>query len=122
MEAEIIETIAPAKEVDAFTLINKGKSTSNLAKFTPSAPGGIIGPPIANNNPITGNLAVIVGKSPLVGKPIAEMLTNIYTTVVVFYSKTQKLKEISNMADVLVVVIGKPKFITAEPLRKGRVL
>ena len=41
MEAEIIETIAPAKEVDAFTLINKGKSTSNLAKFTPSAPGGI---------------------------------------------------------------------------------
>ena len=63
-----------------------------------------------------------MGKSPLVGKPIAEMLTNIYTTVVVFYSKTQKLKEISNMGDVLVVVIGKPKFITAQPLRKGRAL
>ena len=63
-----------------------------------------------------------MGKSPLVGKPIAEMLTNLDTTVVVFYSKTQKLKEISNMADVLVVVIGKPKFITAQPLRNGRAL
>ena len=60
-----------------------------------------------------------MGKSPLVGKPIAVMHTYLDTIVVVFYSKTQKLKEISNMADVLVVVIGKPKFITAEPLRNG---
>lgn len=119
MEAEIIETIAPAKEVDAFTLINKGKSTSNLAKFAPCTPSGIIDLLKANNTPIDGKLAVIVGRSQLVGKPIAEMLTNLDATVVVCHSKTQKLKEICKMADILVVAIGKPKFITAEYIKDG---
>lgn len=118
-EAEILETISPNKDVDALTLINKGKLASNLGIVAPCTPSGIIDLLKSVKTEFTGKNAVIVGRSQLVGRPIATMLTNLDATVTICHSKTKNLKEICKSADILVVAIGKPKFITAEYIKNG---
>ncbi len=118
-EAEILETISPNKDVDALTLINKGKLASNLGIVAPCTPSGVIDLLKSVKTEFTGKNAVIVGRSQLVGRPIATMLTNLDATVTICHSKTKNLKEICKSADILVVAIGKPKFITAEYIKNG---
>lgn len=119
MEAEVVETICPNKDVDALTLINKGKLASNLAQIAPCTPSGIIDLLKEAGAEIVGKNVVVVGRSQLVGRPIATMLTNMDATVTICHSKTQNLKEVCKKADILIVAIGKPKFITAEYIKDG---
>lgn len=119
MEAEVVETICPNKDVDALTLINKGKLASNLAQIAPCTPSGIIDLLKEADTEIAGKNVVVVGRSQLVGRPIATMLTNMDATVTICHSKTQNLKEVCKKADILIVAIGKPKFITAEYIKDG---
>lgn len=119
MEAEVVETICPNKDVDALTLINKGKLASNLAQIAPCTPSGIIDLLKEAGTEIAGKNVVVVGRSQLVGRPIATMLTNMDATVTICHSKTQNLKEVCKKADILIVAIGKPKFITAEYIKDG---
>lgn len=121
-EAEIIETISPNKDVDALTLTNKGKLASNLGIVAPCTPSGIIDLLKSVKTEFAGKNAVIVGRSQLVGRPIATMLTNLDATVTICHSKTKNLKEICKSADILVVAIGKPKFITAEYIKNGAIV
>lgn len=118
-EAEVVESIRPDKDVDALTLINKGKLASNLGKIAPCTPSGIIDLLKEAKTEIVGKNAVVVGRSQLVGRPIATMLTNLDATVTICHSKTQNLKEICKSADILIVAVGKPKFITAEYIKDG---
>ncbi len=118
-EAEVIESISPNKDVDALTLINKGKLASNLGKIAPCTPSGIIDLLNETKTEIAGKNAVVIGRSQLVGRPVATMLTNLDATVTICHSKTQNLKEICKNADILIVAIGKPKFITAEYIKDG---
>lgn len=118
-EAEVVESIRPDKDVDALTLINKGKLASNLGKIAPCTPSGIIDLLKEAKTEIAGKNAVVVGRSQLVGRPIATMLTNLDATVTICHSKTQNLKEICKSADILIVAVGKPKFITAEYIKDG---
>lgn len=121
-EAEIIETISPNKDVDALTLTNKGKLASNLGIVAPCTPSGIIDLLKSVKTEFAGKNAVIIGRSQLVGRPIATMLTNLDATVTICHSKTKNLKEICKSADILVVAIGKPKFITAEYIKNGAIV
>lgn len=119
MEAEVVETIYPNKDVDALTLINKGKLASNLAQIAPCTPSGIVDLLKEAGTEIAGKNVVVVGRSQLVGRPIATMLTNMDATVTICHSKTQNLKEVCKKADILIVAIGKPKFVTAEYIKDG---
>ena len=83
MEAEVVETICPYKDVDALTLINKGKLASNLAQIAPCTPSGIVDLLKEADTEIAGKNVVVVGRSQLVGRPIATMLTNMDATVTI---------------------------------------
>lgn len=122
MEAEIVETISPNKDVDALTLINKGKLASNLAQIAPCTPCGIIDLLKESKTEIAGKNVVVIGRSQLVGRPVATMLTNMDATVTICHSKTKDLKEVCKNADILIVAIGKPKMINSEYIKDGAVV
>lgn len=122
MEAEIVETISPSKDVDALTLINKGKLASNLAQIAPCTPCGIIDLLKESKTEIAGKNVVVIGRSQLVGRPVATMLTNMDATVTICHSKTKDLKEVCKNADILIVAIGKPKMINSEYIKDGAVV
>ncbi len=115
----IIEAISPEKDVDGLTYINKGKLVSNLGGIAPCTPSGIIDLLQYNNIEIEGKNAVIIGRSQLVGRPVEILLNNLNATTTICHSKTQNLKEIARRADILVVAVGKPNYITNEYLKDG---
>lgn len=126
LEKEINEFINPQKDVDCFNPINVGKmflSKSNSEKiFFPCTPKGIITLLKHYKINVSGKKAVVVGRSNLVGKPAAFMLCNEGATVTVAHSKTENLFELTANADILVVAIGKKKFIKKEAVKKGAVV
>ncbi|MBP3630843.1 MAG: bifunctional methylenetetrahydrofolate dehydrogenase/methenyltetrahydrofolate cyclohydrolase FolD [Clostridia bacterium] len=115
----IIESINPNKDVDGLTYINKGKLVSNLDGIAPCTPSGIIDLLKYNNVQIEGKNAVIIGRSQLVGRPVEILLNNLNATTTICHSKTQNLKDITTQADILVVAVGKPNYITAEYIKHG---
>ena len=112
-------TISPKKDVDGFNPINVGKLSLNQDCFVSCTPFGIIKMLEAYNIQIEGANAVIIGRSNIVGKPLAKCLLNKNATVTVCHSKTKNLKEITKQADILIAAIGKPKFITEDMVKKG---
>ena len=112
-------TISPKKDVDGFNPINVGKLSLNQDCFVSCTPFGIIKMLEAYNIPIEGAHAVIIGRSNIVGKPLAKCLLNKNATVTVCHSKTKNLKEITKQADILVAAIGKPKFVTEDMVKEG---
>ena len=116
---EAFKTISPKKDVDGFNPINVGKLSLNQDCFVSCTPFGIIKMLETYNIPIEGANAVIIGRSNIVGKPLAKCLLNKNATVTVCHSKTKNLKEITNKADILVAAIGKPKFVTAYMVKEG---
>lgn len=112
-------TISPKKDVDGFNPINIGKLSLNQDCFVSCTPYGIIKMLEACNIEIQGAHAVIVGRSNIVGKPLAQCLLNKNATVTICHSKTKNLKEITKQADILIAAVGKPKFITEEMVKKG---
>lgn len=119
---EAFQTIAPEKDVDGFSPINVGKLLQRQECFVACTPTGVMTMLKEYNIPIEGKHAVVVGRSNIVGRPMAELLLNANATVTICHSKTQNLTEIVKSADILVVAIGKPKFITADMIKEGAVV
>lgn len=119
---KILETISPAKDVDGFAAINVGKLASGLDGFVPCTPLGIMEIFKAYDINLEGKNAVVIGRSNIVGKPMANLLLNANATVTVTHSKTRNLKEICADADILVAAIGRADFVTADMVKDGAVV
>ena len=121
-EKKIINAISPEKDVDAFHPYNVGGLMTGEASFLPCTPAGIMELLKRYNIDIAGKECVVVGRSNIVGKPIAHMLLAQNGTVTICHSKTQNLVEHCRKADILICAIGKPKFFTAEYIKPGAVV
>ena len=116
---EAFRTISPKKDVDGFNPINVGKLSLNQDCFVSCTPYGIIKMLEAYNIEIEGAHAVIIGRSNIVGKPLAQCLLNKNATVTICHSRTKNLKEITKQADILIAAIGKAKFVTEDMVKEG---
>ncbi len=116
------DTITPMKDVDGVTTCHFGRLAMNLETFFPCTPYGIVLLLKEYNVPISGKNAVIVGRSPILGKPMAAMLTNLDATVTICHSKTRNLPEIIRNADIVVGALGKPEFIQGSWIQEGSVV
>lgn len=122
-ERAVLSAISPNKDADGFTAVNAGKLfLGEGGGSVPCTPRGIIQLIKSTGVPIAGKRAVVVGRSNIVGKPIAALLLANDATVTVCHSRTQNLKEITLSADILVVAVGKPNFITADMVKRGAVV
>ncbi len=125
-ESRILQAIHPWKDVDAFHPENVGRIVQGRPRFLPCTPHGVQQILVRNNIEIEGQHVVIVGRSDIVGKPLAAMLMQrapgANATVTVCHSRTKNLAEITHMADILVVAIGVPQFVTADMVKPGAVV
>lgn len=121
-ENKVIEAIDPNKDVDGFHPINVGKMILNQDTFLPCTPHGIIKLLEAIDCDLEGKHAVVVGRSNIVGKPMGQLLLNRNATVTYCHSRTKNLKEMTKMADVLIVAVGKAHFIDASYVKEGAVV
>lgn len=121
-EDKIIKAISPKKDVDGFHPQSVGALCIGQPGFVSCTPAGIIQLLKRSGIEIEGKECVVVGRSNIVGKPMALLLLRENGTVTVAHSRTKNLKEICRRADILVVAIGKPKFITAEYVKEGAVV
>jgi len=113
----LLDSVSPAKDVDGFHPVNAGKLQAGRPALAPCTPAGVIEILKRSNLPISGQHAVIVGRSDIVGKPVAMLLLHENATVTICHSKTQDLEAITRQADILVAAIGKPGFITPEMVK-----
>jgi methylenetetrahydrofolate dehydrogenase (NADP+)/methenyltetrahydrofolate cyclohydrolase len=118
----LLEAVAPEKDVDGFHPINAGRLLSGQPALAPCTPAGIMEILRRSNLPIAGQHAVVLGRSDIVGKPMAMMLLNASATVTVCHSKTVKIERYTRDADILVAAIGRPGFVTAEMVKPGATL
>ena len=121
-EKAVIERILPSKDVDAFHAVNVGKIMIGNYDFLPCTPAGIIELLRSQDIEIQGKECVVIGRSNIVGKPMAMLLLHNNGTVTICHSKTKNLKEICKRADILVAAVGKPKFVTADMVKPGAVV
>lgn len=121
-EQLIINTISHKKDVDGFGIENKGRLFSGLDCFKSATPFGIIKLLEAYNIDITGMNAVVVGRSNIVGKPMSIMLLDKNATVTICHSRTKDLKSVTSQADLLVVAIGKTKFIKENMVKENAII
>lgn len=118
----VIEAIDPQKDVDAFHPINVGLLAMGRPRFVPCTPAGIIELLDRNNIEIVGANAVVVGRSQIVGRPVASLLLQRHATVTVCHSKTRDLPAVTCQADILVAAIGRPAFIRADFIKPGAIV
>lgn len=121
-EEQVILQIKPEKDVDAFHPYNVGRITIGNPQFLPCTPAGIMELLHRSNLEISGKECVVIGRSNIVGKPMALLLLSENGTVTVCHSKTRDLKEVCKRADILVVAIGKADFVTADMVKEGAVV
>lgn len=121
-EKLIINSILPEKDVDAFHPANVGRIMIGDYDFVPCTPAGIMEMLAYENISPEGKSCVVIGRSNIVGKPMAMLLLHKNGTVTVCHSKTQNLKEICSKADILVAAVGKAKFVTADMVKEGAVV
>ncbi len=121
-EKLVVEHIDPRKDVDAFHAYNVGKIMIGDFTFLPCTPAGVIELIRSTGVPIEGENCVVVGRSNIVGKPMAMLLLHNNGTVTICHSRTKNLAEICRGADILVAAVGKPKFITADMVKPGAVV
>lgn len=122
VEDHIIKAIDPRKDVDGFHPMNVGALTIGERGFVSCTPAGIIQLLKRSDIDIEGKNCVVIGRSNIVGKPMALLMLRENATVTIAHSRTKNLKELCKTADILIVAIGKPKFITAEYVKKGAVV
>lgn len=118
----ILETIDPNKDVDGFHIYNTGKLVTTGDGFKPCTPAGIIELLKAIDYPIEGKHAVILGRSNIVGKPLAMLLLQENATITITHSHTPNLKHYTQDADILVAAIGQAKYVTADMVKPGAVV
>ena len=121
-EQRVIDRISPDKDVDAFTHDSVGRIVEGKYKFLPCTPAGIMKLLEFYNVEIEGKECVVIGRSNIVGKPMALLMMNASGTVTVCHSKTKNLGDVTKRADILVVAIGKPNFVTADMVKEGAVV
>lgn len=121
-ESQVIKTISPLKDVDGFHPENVGKLSIGQPGFVSCTPAGIIELLKRSHIEIEGKECVVIGRSNIVGKPMALLLLRENATVTVCHSHTKNLKELTKRADILVVAMGKAKVITKEYIKKGAVV
>lgn len=121
-EKAVIEAISPLKDVDAFHASNVGKIMIGDYDFLPCTPAGVMEMLHSYNIPVEGKECVVIGRSNIVGKPMAMQLLHENGTVTITHSRTKNLKEVTKRADILVAAIGKPKFVTADMVKEGAVV
>nr|MBP3723945.1 bifunctional methylenetetrahydrofolate dehydrogenase/methenyltetrahydrofolate cyclohydrolase FolD [Campylobacter sp.] len=119
---KILEKIDPNKDVDGFHAINVGKLSSGLDGFVPCTPLGIM--KLLDNYGINiqGLNALVIGRSNIVGKPMANLLLNAGATVTIAHSKTKDLKSVALNADLIVVAVGKPNFLKGDMVKNGAIV
>lgn len=123
LNAESALKIIPfEKDVDGFSAENVGKLSQNAQCLVACTPNGVMKMLESENISVRGKKAVVIGRSDIVGKPMAMLLLNADATVTVCHSKTQNLKEECMQADILVAAVGKAKFVTADMVKPGAVL
>ena len=121
----LLEAVIPEKDVDGFHPINAGRLLSGAPSeqvLAPCTPAGIMEVLRRSDIPVAGQRAVVLGRSNIVGKPIAAMLINASATVTVCHSRTKGLAEIAREADILVAAIGRPGYVTPEMVKPGATL
>lgn len=121
-EEKIIQTISPDKDVDGFHMQNVGALCTGGKGYVSCTPLGIITLLKRSGIEIAGKRCVVMGRSNIVGKPMAMLLLRENGTVTICHSKTQDMKEITKQADILVVAIGKPKFVDETYVKEGAVV
>ena len=125
-EEAVINAIDPNKDVDCFHPSNVGRVLIGNPDFLPATPAGVVQILIKAGVDVSGKHAVIVGRSNIVGKPMAAILVQkgaaADATVTIVHSHTKNLPEITRQADILIVAIGKPRFITADMVKEGAVV
>ena len=118
----VLAAIDPQKDVDGFHAVNVGKLVSGLDGFVPCTPLGVMEILKEYGIEVAGLNAVVIGRSNIVGKPMANLLLNASATVTVTHSKTKNLKEICKNADLIVAAIGRPFFLKADMIKDGAVV
>jgi len=115
----LLDSVSPDKDVDGFHPMNAGKLQAGRPALAPCTPAGVIEILKRSNLPISGQHAVVVGRSDIVGKPVAMLLLHENATVTICHSKTRDLGAVTREADILVAAIGRPGFITPEMVKPG---
>lgn len=118
----VIEAINPQKDVDAFHAVNVGKIMLGEYDFLPCTPSGVMEMLHAYDIPVSGKNCVVIGRSNIVGKPMAMLLLHENGTVTICHSRTKNLAEVCRSADILVAAVGKPKFVTSDMVKEGAVV
>ena len=121
-EEKILLAIDPDKDVDGFHPTNMGRLWSGNPVMIPSTPAGIMVMLEAYGVEVAGKNALVIGRSNIVGKPMAQMLLDQHATVTIAHSRTQNLPELAKQADILVVAIGRGNFVTADFVMPGAVV
>src|SRR5487761_2368032 len=115
----LLDAVSPAKDVDGFHPVNAGRLQAGRPALAPCTPAGVIEILKRSNLPISGQHAVVVGRSDIVGKPVAMLLLHQNATVTICHSKTRDLGAVTREADILVAAIGRAGFITPEMVKPG---
>lgn len=118
----LLAAVAPEKDVDGFHPVNAGRLQSGEPSLAPCTPAGIMEVLRRSGLPVAGQHAVVLGRSDIVGKPVAMMLLHANATVTVCHSKTVDIARYTRDADILVAAIGRPGFVTAEMVKPGATL
>ena len=121
-EASVIAAVSPEKDVDAFHAVNVGRIMLGDYAFLPCTPAGIVELLDYYRIDPAGKRCVVIGRSNIVGKPMAMLLLHRDATVTVCHSKTEDLAAITKTADILVAAVGKPRFVTADMVKPGAVV
>jgi methylenetetrahydrofolate dehydrogenase (NADP+)/methenyltetrahydrofolate cyclohydrolase len=121
-EARVLLAVSPGKDVDGFHPVNAGRLLLGMPGFAPCTPAGIVELLRRHGIELAGRRAVVVGRSNIVGKPMAVLLLREHCTVTVCHSRTRDLPSITSQADLLVAAIGKPGLIRGEHVKPGAVV
>lgn len=121
-ESKVLLTIDSTKDVDGFHPVNVGKMVIGEDTFLPCTPAGIIEMIKRTDIDIEGKECVVIGRSNIVGKPMAMLMLKENATVTIAHSRTRGLKEVTKRADIIVAAIGKAKFVTADYVKEGAVV
>jgi len=118
----ILQAVSPEKDVDGFHPVNVGRLVAGNPVFIPCTPKGVIEMIDSTGQDIAGKRAVVIGRSNIVGKPVAMLLLHRHATVTICHSRTKDLPGVAREADILIAAIGKPLFVTPDMVKEGAVV
>ena len=121
-EKEVVNTISAKKDIDCLTYENQGRLYMGEPNFLPCTPNSVVTLIKSLNTEIAGKEIVVLGRSNIVGKPVAQLLLNENATVTICHSKTKNLKEVTKRADILVVAVGRPLMVDDSFVKEGAIV